>query len=383
MMRSSGGAATPPDRGRGRLPLNTLAIPIGLAGLAEVWLEACRVLGWPALIPDVFWAVAAAAWLFVLAAHALRGRTSRDSLATQLAHPAQGPIAALVPIVGMLISSVLYGFWPTGGLVLAIASISAVALFAGWIVSFWMRGKLELGSVHGGYILPTVAASFIASSTASAVGMRSVANACFIVGCFLWPIVTALVLARLAFRPPLPEALVPTIAILLAPPAAAGAAWFGINGAQPDLIAEGLAAITILMALIQVGLLPIYRKLPFTLGFWSFTFPTAYAAAYALAWLKLSGSITIPVAIVTVVLLAVVTMLIVAIAYRSVVQGSRMVAARNPRQRNNSATRTTSRSLSRLIRRGGTLLRNTFAQITESIRGTIRHEKEENDDGTD
>ena len=51
--------------------------------------------------------------------------------------------------------------------------------------------------------------------------MDLTAWACFGVGVFFWGVMTGLLLIRLSFRPALPDPLVPTMAILVAPPAVA------------------------------------------------------------------------------------------------------------------------------------------------------------------
>ncbi|HEX8767950.1 MAG TPA: hypothetical protein VF714_06240 [Jatrophihabitans sp.] len=52
----------------------------------------------------------------------------------------------------------------------------------------------------------------------------------------------------------------------------AGSAWFAINGAQPGALALGLAGYAVLMALVQLRLIPVSRRVPFGPGWWSFSF---------------------------------------------------------------------------------------------------------------
>jgi tellurite resistance protein len=47
----------------------------------------------------------------------------------------------------------------------------------------------------------------------------------------------------------------------------------------------GLTGVLVIMALMQVMLLPEYRKLPFTHMFWVFTFPVGATTNYAIRWL--------------------------------------------------------------------------------------------------
>jgi tellurite resistance protein len=47
-----------------------------------------------------------------------------------------------------------------------------------------------------------------------------------------------------------------------------------------------LAGYAALMLLVQLRLLPIYARLPFSAGFWSFTFSWCTAAALGIRWLE-------------------------------------------------------------------------------------------------
>jgi tellurite resistance protein len=295
-----------------RIPLNLFAIPLGLTGLAETWSDAGVSLIFPLALTEVFWAIAAIAWVWMIAAHLARGARSEATLASQLRHPAQGPTAAIVPIVGMLLGANLHQFWPVGGTILVLASIVATALFASWILSFWMRGELALESVHGAYLLPTVAASFVAGGTASVIGAPVLGLGAFAVGAFSWLTMFPLVAARLTFRAPLPAPLAPTMAILMAPPAVAGLSWFAYNGGKLDVVEQGLAGVGVLLVLMQLQFLRRYVRLPFSLGFWTFAFPTAFVGAYAIVLIEKSHVGGAP--IYAAVILALVTGLIVAIA---------------------------------------------------------------------
>lgn len=297
-----------------RIPLNTLAIAFGLVGLADVWTSATSALRLPSGIADAFWVVAAIAWIWLLVAHTRRGNTSAGTLTDQLRHPLQGPIAALAPIVGMLLGADLYSFSPLAGQIVVVAFMAVTGLFAAWLISTWLGGGLEMESLHGGYFLPTVAGGFIAATAAAEVGLTTLAVGAFAVGAFFWVVMFALITARLMFRPALPAPLVPTLAIFVAPPAVAGTAWFLI-APTPGPVDYALTGIAVLMLLVQLALVPRYRKLPFSLGFWSFTFPFAAVAGYAIGWLDILRPTGWQILIIAVV--AGVSALIVGIALKS------------------------------------------------------------------
>lgn len=81
-------------------------------------------------------------------------------------------------------------------------------------------------------------------------------------------------------------------------------------------MACALGGYTILMALAQVRLIPIYRRLSFTPGFWSFSFSCAAAVSDALVWL----AITKPPAATAyaIAVIALLTAFVAWIAYRTV-----------------------------------------------------------------
>jgi tellurite resistance protein len=289
-----------------RIPLNTLAIGFGLAGFAGVWSTASELLGVPGPVAEVFWLIAAIAWVWLIVAHLVRGFRSDESLGSQLRHPAQGPIAALLPIVGMMLGANLFTLVPVAGTVLVVVSIAASALFAAWILSFWASGGLDPKTLHPGYLFPTVASGLVAAASASAVGLHPLAVVVF-----------PLLLARLALMPALPDPLLPTLAILLAPPAVAGIAWFAMVGIEPDPLSIGFLGLLVLLLLMQFALIPRYLRLPFSIGFWSFTFPLAAATRYGIEWLSIAAFPGWQVAAFA--LVAVIAVLVGGVGIRSIV----------------------------------------------------------------
>jgi len=271
-----------------RIPLNTLAIPFGLAGLAEGWGAATPALSLSPVVSHVLWGVTGLALAWLLVAHVSRGVHSGKPLGGQLRHPAQGPIAALVPITAMLIASDLATVSLVAGRVLLLLSVTAAAVFAGWLIGSWLEGRLALESVHGGYLLPTVAAGLVGADAAAKMGYVALGWALFGVGASFSVVMITILIVRLAFRPPLPDPLLPTMAILVAPPAVAGLAWFSLVGDEGDPVSLALAGLCVLMVLVQFAFIPRYRRLGFSPGFWSFTFPAAAVATDAIVWLGIT-----------------------------------------------------------------------------------------------
>lgn len=268
-----------------RLPAITLAIPLGLVGLAEVWTIASHSLGINDLVSSGLWLVSAASWVAVVVAHAVRGRRAAQSLRDQLRHPIQGPLFALAPLSLMLLAGHLSHSNLALGRGIAVVAIAAGLILAAWLLSRWVQGLVEISSVHPGYLLPPVATNLVGSVVAGQAELPGLAVATFVAGLGFWLVVGSAVLVRLLSGPALPAPLVPSLAIFAAPPSVAALAWFGIDPTRASAINGVLALIAAIFVALQLFLLPRYRALDFSLGFWSFTFPAAYVSVLALAWL--------------------------------------------------------------------------------------------------
>lgn len=303
-----------------RIPLNTLAIPFGLIGFAGSWSAARTAFGWEAWVAEPFWILATVALVWLVVAHTIRGRRSSDTLVGQLRHPAQGPLAAIVPVSVVLLGAHLHQGIPIVGEILVYAGSATGLAYAAWLTTHWIRNRIPVEAIHGGYFLPTVAGGYISAGAAAAIGNRPLAIAAFAMGTFFWVVIFTILLARLALVAPLPGPLIPTLAILVAPPAVGGMSWLAIDGRTLDWVTVAFGGATVFMLLIQLALIPTYRALRFTLGFWAFTFS---AAAVASQVIVLSDLARYPGWQVVVVLaLAAVSALVVVIAVTSLTVGS-------------------------------------------------------------
>jgi tellurite resistance protein len=191
----------------------------------------------------------------------------------------------------------------------------------GLLTGQWMTGGLDEATFGPAFFLPGIGIGFVGADAAATVGLHSIAELFFGLGVAAWVLISSVVLNRMFFRPRLAPSLIPTMAIELAPAAVAGNAYFLIHPASPDLLLLGLSGYAALMVVAQVRLLPLYRTLSFTPSFWSFAFPPASMALFALRWLEQehppgAGAYAW-------VLVAAVTVLVGAIAARTTVAAAR------------------------------------------------------------
>jgi tellurite resistance protein len=308
-------------RGSRRFPIippNFFGIAFGLAGLAEVWVLASSTLGVSDLIGRVLLLVAASAWMTLLVIYFSKGwRGVRDDWR----NPIFSPFLALVVIVPTLLAGELCNAELGPGRVLVIVFSSMAVAVGGWSTGQWVINDLYDECMHPGYLLPTATGGFVGSIAASQAHLHLLAEAWFGVGMISWLLIASIVLNRLFIRPRLPPALTPTLALEAGPPLVAGVAYHLLHRGSVDAFAAALGGYAILMVVLQLRLTSIYRRLSFSPGFWSFTFPTAAVGLDGLVWLRATqpAGYTVYAAI----LIGLVTLVIAAVAARSVVALSR------------------------------------------------------------
>jgi tellurite resistance protein len=276
-----------PRRQRGpgpRVPPNLFAIALGIAGLAQAWQAAVPLLGTPQAVPNALSILDAALWLVLVGAYLAQGLRI---IMADLRDPVLSPFVSVSALSAMILAAALAKDAFAAGRVLVIVFLAVTIGLGGWLTGQWMTGGIDPDSVHPGYFLPTAAGGLIGASAAAQVHLHGLAEASFGIGVLCWVLLGSTILSRLFSRPALPSALVPTMAIELGIAAIAGAAYFAVAGRTVSLMACVLGGYAVLMALVQVRLIPVYRRLSFTPGAWVFAFSYAAAAADAVVWLAI------------------------------------------------------------------------------------------------
>jgi len=268
-----------------RIAPNLFGVSFGLTGLADTWRAAGPVLGVPSAVPDVLFILAAAVWLILVVAYAAQGPVQ---LLADLRDPVLAPFVSVAAIVAVSLATALATVAFAAGRVLVVIFLAVTLALGGWLMGQWVLLDIANDRLHPGYFLPTVAGGFIGAIAAASVNLHGTAEACLGISVISWLLLGSTVLNRLYIHPVLPAALVPTLAIEFAPPAGVGVAYFAISHGAINAIAYALGGYTVLMAVMQLRLAPLYRRQAFSVATWAFTFSYAIVAVFALEWITFS-----------------------------------------------------------------------------------------------
>ena len=129
----------------------------------------------------------------------------------------------------------------------------------------------------------------------------------------MWTPLLAVLLNRFFFHPMLPGKLVPTLFILLAPPAVGFIAWVKLHNGVIDDVARILYYFALFTTMLLFSQMKHFVKLTFALPWWAYSFPMAAMTIASTVMLEKVGGIffAVLVSALMTLLLLLVSMLVV------------------------------------------------------------------------
>jgi tellurite resistance protein len=265
---------------------NWFGVPMGLAGLSLAWYRAGPLMGEMATgVALLVGALAAAVLALLLVATVLRGQRHAQAWADDRRHPVRHSFIATLPVAAILVATAavaLLGPHPLAHALWAIGALGQAGL-TWWVLARWWRGPAAGGlvwqAITPALILPVVG-NILVPLAGLALGHPLWSAAQLGIGLFFWPVVLILLLVRLVVHGMLPERLLPSVFILVAPPAVLGQVALDLGA---PLVVGWMCWGLALCCLGWAGALAHrIRALPFSVGHWAMSFPLAALAGLTL-----------------------------------------------------------------------------------------------------
>lgn len=259
-------------------PVGLFAMPVGLLALAGAWRRA-QGFGWPLARPvaqTLAWTamVLLAGFLLLYAVKCLR---YPRTLVADFTHPLISSLMALVPL-SLLLCTVYFGEpHHDGWLLFALLALALQGVIAMRIVAMLTSTSLPVTAITPALYVPPVGGGLVGGMALSTLGYPGWAALLFGMGLVSWALLEVRILNRL-FEGTMPEGLRPTIGLELAPASvatlAAGAIWPLLPG-DVLIVGLGIAAGPVVAVVARYKW---WGRVPFSIGFWSFSFPLAALA---------------------------------------------------------------------------------------------------------
>jgi tellurite resistance protein len=274
------------------------SVVMGLSGLALAWLGAGPALGDSATgVALVLGGVAALVALVLLVLSVVRFNRYPEALAEDLRHPVRHAFVAALPVSALLLVTLAAALGLRGAWLDALWWLGALGqLWATvWVLKRWLVASPSAPGASAPPFWPGVTpVLFIPVVGNVIVPLAGVplehtvwSFAQFGVGVLLWPVVLSLLLVRRAAAGALPDRLLPTWFIPVAPPSVVGLVAAQAGWPLPAVAALWGMALFFLLWAATVAKQALAQ--PFALTFWAMSFPLAAFSSLTLKLAVLSG----------------------------------------------------------------------------------------------
>jgi tellurite resistance protein len=259
-------------------------IGMGLGGLAKAWSGAATHLAAPSLIPDVLFFLTTFITLVVSLVFVIKLVFHSSVVAREMHEVATANFFPGLTISVMLIADWLNELGFSSAFYLWAAAALAHILLALFILRTWIVHNVEIQRANPSMFVPIVGL-FVAPLTGASMVSAGVGVSmvwfCFSVALLFWLALFPVMLNRILFHGQLPQQFLPTLSILIAPPALASGATAALLG-DFGIASQGFFYIALFQAILLGSMAPIFFKLSFHLSWWAFTFPSAALASVAI-----------------------------------------------------------------------------------------------------
>jgi tellurite resistance protein len=306
--------------GRTRLanfPVTFFAVVMGLGGLTLAWQRAAAVLDAPELIGKALFWITAVVYLAILVAYLAKLARHPGAVRAELHHPVRLAFMPTSAIALLLLATAADPYLPHVAGALWWAGVLTQLPMTLYVLSAWIsRPAFGLQHITPAWFIPVVG-NLVVPLAGAEHGPAELSWFFFSFGLVFWAALLPLVLTRLFIHEqPIPPQLLPTLAVLLAPPAVAFLDYLRMEPDGFGTFARVLYYTALFFGLLVLAQFATLRRVPFFLSWWAYSFPLAALTA---ATVVMAAALGKPAALVALswVLLAGLSLLLVTLAVRT------------------------------------------------------------------
>jgi len=281
-------------------PVSFFSIVMGLSGITIAWEKAQHIFHLNLGITPFLVGLTTLVFIVLLLIYILKIIKHGDSVKKELKHPIKLSFFPSISISFLLLSiaflsvnqDVSYTLWVIG-------SILHLG-FTLFVISSWMHhDTFQVGHINPAWFIPAVGNVLIPIAGVS-FGYVDVSWFFFSIGMLFWVILLTIFFNRILFHDPLVSHLLPTLFIMIAPPAVGFVSYVHLNGGVIDNFAHFLYFVGLFLTLLLLSQASRFLRLPFFLSWWAYSFPLAaitiasflfYDKTHAPAYLWIAGAL--------------------------------------------------------------------------------------------
>jgi tellurite resistance protein len=252
-------------------PITLFAVVMGLAGLAIAYEKAHHLLGLPYFPFVTLLGISAILFVNHIIVYGIKAVRFPEEVKAEFFHPIRMNFFPAVSISILLLSVGAYSFAPIVAVTLWFIGTALHTLLTLYIFSYWIRNNFEITHSNPAWFIPIVGNVIIPIIGVDILGSEPMVFY-FAVGIFFWLVLFTVVLYRIIFHHQLAVKFLPTLFILIAPPAVGFVSYLRIT-ANYDLFALFLLDIGFFFTLLLFFMGRSFLRIKYFVSWWAFTFP--------------------------------------------------------------------------------------------------------------
>jgi len=271
------------------MPISFFAMVMGLAGLTLAWEKASEIYQFNSAIYSTLLVQSIITFVILTAFYLYKGLKFPEALKSEWANPIK---INFIPATSISLLLFSVAFLPISKTVSLSIWLIGTILHLGitlHVVNSWLHHeKFEIHHMNPAWFIPAVG-NVIVPLVGVPLGYPEISWFFFSVGMVFWLVLMVIVFNRIFFHQPLPEKLLPTLFILIAPPAVGFLSYLKLTG-EIDAFAQVLYNFALFVTLLLISQLPRFVRLPFFLSWWAYSFPLAAMSIASMVMSHQSGN---------------------------------------------------------------------------------------------
>lgn len=257
------------------MPVAFFASVMGLLGLTLAWEKAQAVLGTPEWVSYLLLTVSAIVFCTITVSYALKIIKHSQAVIAEFNHPIKMSFFPAFSIGLILMSIATLPVSAGISLLLWVIGSSLQLIFTLNVLTRWIHHPhFQIPHSTPAWFIPVVG-NILVPIAGTSHGYSEVSWFFFSVGLVYWLVLKTLIFNRVIFHDPLPEKLLPTLFILIAPPAVGFISYMKLSGAELDAFARILYYTAAFLVLLLATQFSRFSKIQFFLSWWAYSFPLA------------------------------------------------------------------------------------------------------------
>lgn len=255
-------------------PISWFAVVMGMAGFTGAWHHAEILLALPVRPSLILLALTVITFVLLLALYLTKILKYPNQVKAEYSNPITLNFFPTVSIDLILISVLLLPYSHSLSLASWVAGAFLHLTFTLHVLSMWLhQTHFEVEHVNPAWFIPVVGNILVPIAGVSHASPE-VSWFFFSIGLVFWLVLLTIIFYRMLFHQPLSTKLLPTLFILIAPPAAGFISWLQLTG-DLNAFARILYYVSVFLTLMLMTQVKRFLKLQFTLSSWAYSFPMA------------------------------------------------------------------------------------------------------------